>query len=78
LGHSIIPNKITMVVVTKKKALLKNQMGPQEQQWNNPINPEKGGDERIIEQLKRQKKEVERNNQNLTNKNQNTKNQKLT
>lgn len=36
------------------------------QEWENPLNPEKPGDERDAEQLKRQLKEAKRRKDNLT------------
>jgi hypothetical protein len=55
-----------MVVVSKKP--LKPQTVQQEQHWDNPANPEKASDARDAEQLKRQKKDVEQKNSNLTDK----------
>jgi len=42
-----------------------NQKVP-EQQWENPQNPEKPGDDRDKEQLLRQYEEAKRRNENLT------------
>ena len=61
-----------MVVITEKKALKQNKMRPVEQQWDNPMNPEKSADERDIEQLKRQKKDAELKNKNITDKESST------
>jgi hypothetical protein len=47
----------------------------EEQQWENPLNPEKPGDGRDKEQLLRQYKEAKRRKNNLTNdSNEQTKN----
>ena len=47
----------------------------EEQQWENPLNPEKPGDARDQEQLLRQYKEAKRRKDNLTdNNNKQTKN----
>jgi len=43
----------------------------EEQQWENPVNPEKSGDARDQEQILRQYKEAKRRNDNLT-ENENT------
>jgi hypothetical protein len=58
------------MVLTGKKIPLKEKDQP-EQQWDNQANPEKAGDERDIEQLKRQKKDVEQKNKNITDKDPN-------
>jgi hypothetical protein len=57
-----------MVVVSEEYPLKEKQPENKEQQWDNPQNPEKAADERDIEQLKRQKKDVEQKNENLTEK----------
>lgn len=57
-----------MVVVSEEYPLKEEQPANKEQQWDNPQNPEKAGDERDIEQLKRQKKDVDQKNENLTEK----------
>jgi len=44
----------------------KSDQKVEEQQWENPLNPEKPGDARDREQLERQYKEVKRRNKNLT------------
>ena len=64
-----------MVVIVKKKPFekLKDESEKPEQHWDNPMNPEKAGDERDIEQLKRQKKEAERRKDNLSDNNETTK-----
>ena len=62
-----------MVVITKKTPPWKNEKAENGKQWDNPMNPEKAGDERDIEQLRRQKKDVEQKNRNITNKDPNTK-----
>lgn len=53
------------MVVIKKKVIGKDPKKA-EQEWDNPTNPEKAGDERDFEQLKRQAKEAERRKENLT------------
>ncbi|HCN82643.1 MAG TPA: hypothetical protein DIT07_03350 [Sphingobacteriaceae bacterium] len=60
-----------MVLVSKKDPLKEEQTAQQEKKWDNPSNPEKAADERDIEQLKRQKKDVDQKNQNLTEKPEN-------
>ncbi len=57
-----------MVLVSKEHSLKEDQPANQEQQWDNPTNPEKASDERDIEQLKRQKKDADQKNENLTEK----------
>jgi hypothetical protein len=44
----------------------KNDRKVEEQQWENPLNPEKPGDARDQEQLERQYKEAKRQKENLT------------
>ena len=44
----------------------KNDRKVEEQQWENPLNPEKPGDSRDQEQLERQYKEAKRQKENLT------------
>lgn len=55
-----------MVVISEKYP--SKETPQQEQQWDNPANPEKAADERDLEQLKRQKKDVDQKNNNLTEK----------
>lgn len=57
-----------MDVVNEKSPLKEDQTPKQEQEWDNPTNPEKAADERDAEQLKRQKKDVDQKNDNLTEK----------
>jgi len=53
----------------------KDDQKVEEQQWENPLNPEKPGDARDREQLLRQYKEAKRRKNNLTdNNNKQTKN----
>ncbi|HEY1025582.1 MAG TPA: hypothetical protein VGE26_10485 [Sphingobacteriaceae bacterium] len=52
-----------MVIIKKK---LGEDPNKEEQEWDNPKNPEKAGDTRDFEQLKRQAKEAERRKDNLT------------
>ena len=53
----------------------KDDQKVEEQQWENPLNPEKPGDARDKEQLLRQYKEAKRRKDNLTdNNNKQTKN----
>jgi len=53
----------------------KDDQKVEEQQWENPLNPEKPGDARDQEQLLRQYKEAKRRKDNLTdNNNKQTKN----
>jgi len=53
----------------------KDDQKVEEQQWENPLNPEKPGDARDQEQLLRQYKEAKRRKNNLTdNNNKQTKN----
>jgi len=47
----------------------KDDQKMEEQQWENPLNPEKPGDARDKEQLLRQYKEAKRRKNNLTNDN---------
>jgi len=47
----------------------KDDQKVKEQQWENPLNPEKPGDARDQEQLLRQYKEAKRRKNNLTNDN---------
>ena len=54
-----------IMAVIKKKVLGENP-DKEKQEWDNPVNPEKAGDERDFEQLKRQAKEAERRKENLT------------
>ena len=55
--------------------LKKDDQKVDEQQWENPLNPEKPGDARDQEQLLRQYKEAKRRKNNLTdNNNKQTKN----
>jgi len=49
--------------------LKKDDQKVDEQQWENPLNPEKPGDARDQEQLLRQYKEAKRRKNNLTNDN---------
>jgi hypothetical protein len=49
--------------------LKKDDQKVKEQQWENPLNPEKPGDARDKEQLLRQYKEAKRRKDNLTNDN---------
>ncbi len=49
------------MVIDKKK-----DQKVEEQQWENPLDPEKPGDERDREQLARQIKESRRRKENLT------------
>jgi hypothetical protein len=44
----------------------KDNQKVEEQKWEDPLNPEKPGDERDQEQLLRQYKEAKRQNENLT------------
>jgi len=44
----------------------KDNQKVEEQQWENPLNPEKPGDARDQEQLQRQYKEAKRRKDNLT------------
>lgn len=44
---------------------------PNEKDWENPRNPEKADDNRDLEKLERAKKEVDRQNENLTDKEDN-------
>ena len=48
------------------KTTKKSDQKAEEQQWENPLNPEKPGDARDREQLERQFKEAKRRNENLT------------
>jgi len=49
------------MVIDKKK-----DQKVEEQQWENPLNPEKPGDERDREQLERQYREAKRRSDNLS------------
>jgi len=49
-----------MVIVKKNDRKVKDK------QWENPLNPEKTGDDRDREQLERQLKEAKRRKNNLT------------
>lgn len=49
-----------------KKKVPGEKPNTEEQEWDNPKNPEKAGDERDLEQLKRQAEEAERRKENLT------------
>jgi hypothetical protein len=51
-------------MVTRKK----DDQKVKEQKWENPLDPEKPGDDRDQEQLLRQYKEAKRLNENLTDK----------
>lgn len=46
----------------------KKEENPNEKDWENPRNPEKADDIRDLEKLERAKKEVDRRNENLTDK----------
>jgi hypothetical protein len=52
-----------MVVIKKKKIIEK-----EEQEWENPMDPEKPSDARDKEQIERQYKEAKRRKDNLTEK----------
>jgi len=47
-------------------AVKRDKQKVEEQQWENPLNPEKPGDARDKEQLQRQFKEAKRRKDNLT------------
>lgn len=57
-----------MVVIREEDPLKEEESSNKEKEWDNPQNPEKAADERDIEQLKRQKKDVDQKNENLTEK----------
>ena len=55
-----------LIMAVIKKKILGEDPDKDKQEWDNPENPEKAGDERDFEQLKRQAKEAERRKENLT------------
>lgn len=56
------------MVVVSEKYPSKPPTDQQEQQWDNPADPEKAADARDVEQLKRQKKDADQKNNNITDK----------